>query len=133
MDNCTAKVGGMMSEESLYDKYGGFATVSTLVHKFYEKINATPDLEPYFENTDMERLIDHQTKFLCMVLGGPNEYKGRELKAAHKNLRITTPHFGIVADILQETLEEGGVEDKDVATIMGVVGGTKDDIVNESA
>lgn len=122
-----------MSNPSLYDKYGGFSTISALVQLFYHKIGNTPALDHYFENTDMAKLIDHQTKFLCMVLGGPNNYEGRQLAHAHKHLNISNEHFELVGSILKEALEEKGVEAADVETILGVVWGTRGDIVNEKA
>ena len=42
---------------SLFEKYGGFATVSTIVRQFYKDVVASPNLEGYFENVNMESLI----------------------------------------------------------------------------
>src|SRR5687767_612544 len=98
----------MPMAESLYDKYGGFATVSSLVQNFYNKVMASQSLEPYFASVDMARLMDHQVKFFCMVLGGPNNYTGRALRAAHSHLHITPAAFDEVAGLLKETLEEAG-------------------------
>lgn len=120
-----------MSEESLFHKYGGFTSVGSIVLAFYEKILDTDELLPYFQGIDMERLIGHQTDFLCMILGGPAHYSGRDLRAAHERLHITVPHFFIVADLLEEALEEAGVEDDDVEAIIKVVASTQKDIVIE--
>lgn len=117
--------------ESLFHKYGGFSTVGGIVLNFYEKVLDEEDLTPYFEGIDMERLIRHQTDFLCMILGGPANYSGRDLRAAHERLNIVSKDFFLVADLLEETLEEAGVEDEDVETIIKIVASTKGDIVNE--
>ena len=42
---------------------------------------------------------------------------------------ITEDAFSEVAELLEETLEDMSVEDDDIATIMGIVGGVKSDIV----
>jgi hemoglobin len=118
-----------VSNESLYDKYGGFSTVAKLVNDFYDKIGNTQELDIYFNGIEMSKLIDHQTKFLCSVLGGPEKYEGRELKAAHQRFNITAEHFDLVASLLKEALEDNNVEDSDVATIVNVVWGTKPEIV----
>ena len=76
-------------KETLYDKYGGFSAIATIVHDFYDRVVASDVLAGYFEDVDMERLISHQTQFLCKVLGGPDNYTGRSLKAAHRNLNIS--------------------------------------------
>lgn len=77
----------------------------------------------------MERIIDHQTKFIAHVLGGPAEYTGRELGAAHQSLRITGPAFDEVAEILQETIEDAGMEAEDVTKVMAIVAGARGSIV----
>jgi hemoglobin len=114
---------------TLYDKYGGFSGISPIVSNFYDKILKEDSLAGYFNNVDMERLIDHQTRFLCVALGGPAEYKGKQLKTAHTHLNITDGAFAKVAGILKEALEEAGVEPGDVTAILGIVASTKGDIV----
>ena len=115
--------------QSLFDKYGGFATVSKIVREFYSGVLRSPTLQPYFEGANIERIIDHQTKFIAHVLGGPAEYTGRELGATHQFLRITDSAFDEVAEILQDTLEDAGMEAEDVTTVMNIVEGTRGSIV----
>ncbi len=78
----------------------------------------------------MERIIDHQTKFIAHVLGGPAEYSGRELGTAHQSLRVTGTAFDEVAEILQETLEDAGMEAADVSSVMAIVAGARQTVVN---
>lgn len=66
--------------ESMYDKYGGFDTVSKIVHGLYEKIAASEILQPYFVGADMQRLTNHQTLFFSGIMGGPVSYEGNQLK-----------------------------------------------------
>ncbi len=114
---------------TLYDKYGGFATVNKLVQAFYGKVAESENLAPYFEGVDTQKLMDHQTKFFSDILGGPVKYTGRELKGAHAKLGITEDVFSEVAELLEETLEDMSIEDADIETIMEIVGGVKSDIV----
>ena len=115
--------------DTLFEKYGGFATIGDVVHSFYEKIMDTESLEHYFWDVDMNRLMAHQTDFLAMVLGGPSNYSGRSLKEAHRHLKITVEDFLTVAELLEEALEEAGMEDQDIEMVIGIVASTKDDIV----
>ncbi len=117
--------------QTLFDKYGGFATVSKIVREFYREVLQSPSLKHYFEGAQMERIIDHQTKFIAHVLGGPAEYTGRELGTAHGHLAITGAAFAEVAAILQETLEDAGMESDDVATVMGIVASARGSVVRE--
>jgi hemoglobin len=114
---------------TLYDKYGGFATVNKLVQVFYRKVSESENLAPYFEGVDIQKLMDHQTKFFSGILGGPVEYTGRELKGVHAKMGITEDAFSEVTELLEETLEDMSVENADIEVIMEIVGGVKSDIV----
>lgn len=115
--------------KTLFEKYGGFATVSSIVRQFYREVQASPVLQPYFRHVDMERLVHHQTLFISTLLGGSVQYTGREMQVAHAEHQISMPAFAEVADILQGVLEDAGVEPDDVRSIMGVVAGFEKDIV----
>ncbi|MEK6774661.1 MAG: group 1 truncated hemoglobin [Bdellovibrionota bacterium] len=114
---------------TLYDKYGGFTTITAVVHNFYDKIGQSKSLEPFFIDADMEKLMDHQTKFICMALGGPNNYNGKSMEIAHKKLKITNEAFTEVAGYLQDALEEAGMEDGDVKTVITLVGSMSNQII----
>ena len=118
---------------TLYDKYGGFATVNKLVQTFYGKVAESENLAPYFEGVDTQKLMDHQTKFFSEILGGPIEYTGRELKDVHAKMGITEDAFSEVAELLEETLEDMGVEEADFETIMEIVRGLKSNLVTLSS
>ena len=114
---------------TLFEKYGGFSSVSEIVRSFYRDVMQSPHLKPYFKNIDMANLIDHQTKFMSHAFGGPVTYNGRTLKTAHKDLKISQAAFDEVAEILQDALEDAGMEAEDVETVMSVIGQTVNDIV----
>jgi hemoglobin len=119
-----------MESKTLFEKYGGFVTISKIVSIFYDRVLAEESLAPFFEEVNMERLMHHQTQFIAMVMGAPaNQYKGRELSVAHHGLNITSQHFDLVAQILGEVLRDGGVEEADVQLMLGAVAGTRKDIV----
>ncbi|MEL7032118.1 MAG: group 1 truncated hemoglobin [Pseudomonadota bacterium] len=103
---------------SLFDKYGGFAAVNSIVIEFYNSVLDSDEVGPFFENTDMENLIDHQTKFISFLLGGPVSYPDAKLKAAHANLEIQANHFDSVKTLLGETLADFEVEAADIDVVL---------------
>lgn len=115
--------------ESLYEKYGGFATISAIVHDFYERVLDSEPLARFFVGVDMERLVEHQTAFFCKILSGPDNYTGRSLRGAHRGLGIDDQAFDEVATILGECLEDAGVEAADIATIGSVLESIRADVV----
>ena len=114
---------------SLFEKYGGFATVSKLVSDLYDELTEIPVTAPYFDTAELRALMDHQVKFLSQALGGPEQYSGRAMNAAHTGLQISEEAFVEVAKTAQMVLEDNGVEDDDVAHIMAILASLKDDIV----
>ncbi len=115
--------------DTLFDKYGGFETLSTIVSNFYDKILDSDTLKGYFENTNMERLMSHQTNFIAKALGGPDKYDGGDLAAVHADMGITTEEFMEVAELLEESLDEAEVDEEDIKAIISTVASLKDQIV----
>jgi hemoglobin len=97
-----------------FERCGGFATVRKVVSAFYDKVLDSPSLRRYFDGVDMRSLIDHQTKFIASVMGGPASYDDEQLRRAHARFAITKTDFLEVAALLREALEENGVDPADV-------------------
>ena len=100
--------------QSIFERYGGFASVSRVVMGFYEKVLDSPITSPYFANTNMKRLIDHQTKFIASMMGGPSSYTDEHLERVHAHLGITETAFYESASLLRETLEDFDFEEEDI-------------------
>ena len=117
---------------TIFERYGGFATIRKIVSDFYDRVLDEPDLEAFFINVDMPRMIDHQTKFISTITGGPANVSNEEIRRAHNRLKIQASHFNKVAVILEETLEDHGVQPEDVAYVMAEVGAREAFIVSSS-
>lgn len=117
---------------SIFERYGGFASVSRVVMDFYDKILDSPLTSSYFTGIDMKRLIDHQTKFIATVMGGPASYTDEQLERVHAHLGITEDAFVESMALLQETLEDFGFTDEDVQQVMDQMTRRKNFIVARS-
>ena len=95
----------------------------------YDALEVNEITAPYFEDSDIRALMDHQVKFLSQVLGGPQQYTGKAMTAAHTGMKISEQAFFEVANTVKDILEDNGVEDDDVAHIISILAGLKDDIV----
>ena len=116
--------------DAMYQAVGADAGLTVLVDTFYARLWSDPDLRPYFEGIERDRLKQHQRMFLTYVLGGgPDAYKGRPLAEAHQTLHITNAAFDQVAWHLRETLVELDVERPLISIIMGFVEGTRTSVV----
>lgn len=116
-------------ENTLLQKYGGVDTIRMIVGNFYSDILESKNLRPYFSHVDLSNLIEHQTNLLSHLLGGPNHYEGRDMELAHRHLSIKQDDFEEVAAILQDNLQDAGVEEGDIQVIMNIVAGYADQII----
>jgi hemoglobin len=104
--------------QSLFERYGGFGTVSKIVMSFYDQVLDSDVLADYFEDVEIERLIDHQTKFVASLMGGPASYTDDMLRQLHDHLDIDDAAFDEMAAIFEKTLTGAGLEPADVAQVV---------------
>jgi len=90
---------------NLFERIGGFARVRLIVSDFYDRILDSETLRGYFADIDVRRLIDHQTKFVSALMGGPVSFTDEHLARAHNHLGITPEEYQEMAEIFRETLE----------------------------
>lgn len=119
--------------QTLYEKYGGFKTISRVVMSFYEMALDSDEIGGYFEDIDMPRLIDHQTKFVSSLIGGPASFSDDRIEAVHKHLKISHDHFDEMADLFGQALAEHGMTDGDVKTALSAIEGKRSIIVARDA
>ncbi len=116
---------------TIFDRYGGFRKISRVVISFYEKMTTSPITKKYFDNINMKRLIDHQTKFISSMMGGPASYTNEHLERVHAHLGITEVAFMESVDLLKETLEDHDFDDPDIDSVEDEVMSRKNYIIKK--
>ena len=106
-------------EKSLFDKYGGFSAVSKIVLSLYDRLLEDDDVGPFFDDVDLPKLIDHQTKFVSSLMGGPASFSDDHIVRAHRQMEIGNHHFDRLKEILTGVLSDYHVEGADIDTIVG--------------
>lgn len=107
--------------QSIYEKYGGFAGISRVVLDFYDKVLDSDEIGDYFDGVDMKRLVDHQTKFIAYLTGGPADYSESRLQQVHAHLNISKDDFEEMKKLLTETLQQHNFTEADVKTVIGAI------------
>ncbi|MBR9909111.1 MAG: group 1 truncated hemoglobin [Gammaproteobacteria bacterium] len=115
---------------SVYEKIGGDAAVNAAVDIFYRKVLADDRISDFFDTVDMDAQHAKQKAFLTMAFGGPNSYTGKDMREAHKNMKLTDVHFGAVAENLVATLQELEVPQESIDEIVAICLSVKDDVLN---
>jgi hemoglobin len=112
------------SESSLYQRIGHAGGLLWLVNTLYLRVLADPLLMSYFkhlDDQDRQWLRWHMLTLLAVVTGGPSKYQGRDLHEAHADLHITEEAFDRLLWLMQETLQELGVQQEDEQAILAEV------------
>ena len=111
-----------------YVKYGSRLT-SGMAECFYDRVLVDPELAPFFEGIDVEKLREHLADFLTVLTGGPNLYKGRDHLAAHQGLKISEADFDRLMVHVAAVAKELDIEPEDIATVAEAIIGLKDQVV----
>jgi hemoglobin len=110
---------------TLYEKIGGFGTVSNIVLNFYGKVLESEAIAPYFAAVDMPRLIDHQTQFVCSLLGGPASFSDDQIRSVHRPVAISQEAFDHAVALFEESLKEAQFEPADIETAVKLFEGKR--------
>jgi hemoglobin len=108
----------MPQSDTMFERYGGLPFVSRFVLSFYDRVLECAELAPFFADVDMQRLVEHQAKFISSVMGGPASYSGAALRESHHHLQIDDHAFDQMIGLFRSVLEESAIADADVEVIM---------------
>jgi len=116
---------------SVYDDIGGEAAVNAAVDIFYRRVLADDRISRFFDSVDMAAQHAKQRAFLTVAFGGPNNYTGKDMRAAHQGMNLTEEHFGAVAECLVETLKELSVPEPQINAVVEIALSVKGDVLNQ--
>jgi hemoglobin len=103
---------------TIYERNGGFPAIRKLIADFYEAVLDSPKIGHHFEEVDMQRLMDHQTRFIAFLMGGPTTgYSDDHLARVHGRRGITHEEFDEMVELLTEAMEDHDFSADDVASV----------------
>lgn len=118
---------------SLYEELGGTEAIAAAVESFYRRMIGDDRVSHFFDDVDMDRQMSKQAAFLTMVLGGPHNYTGKDMREGHKHLvsrGLNDTHVDIVVEHLGATLRELGVAEEKVQRVADIANSVRDDVLN---
>ena len=122
-----------MSEvESLFERLGGAKGVAQLVEQMYSRVQQDPELAPFFEKVQMDRLVRMQFQFMASALDGPEQYTGAELTEIHRGRGITGHHFARFCRHFADAAEAAGASPRDIDDALGRLATYKDKITGDA-
>jgi hemoglobin len=115
---------------SIYMKLGAPAIADVIV-TFYKMMMGDPSTAHYFEDYDVEQIMSHQHAFLCVATGGPLDYIGRSIRAAHGQLGVSNDAFDRTMEHLGAALAGAGVPSEVHGSIMAKVEAFRSHVVTD--
>lgn len=114
-------------KEVLLDKLGGPSALKGAVYEFYGRLLEDEELAPFFAHTDMNKLREHQYRFMEIAFTAiPEDMDvAKYLSESHARLfekGLNAKHFDLVAGHLVNTLDHLGVKKDVIDEVVATVG-----------
>ena len=118
-------------EPTLYARLGGRPAIEAVVDDFVARVAADDRINHFFRRTDIPRFKGHLADQISEAAGGPYEYEGRTMKAAHRGMRVSDADFDALVEDLVKTLDKFEVPKKEQGELLAVLGPMRGDIVEK--
>jgi len=122
------------AKPSLYKRLGGREGIRQVVDDFVALLVADPRVSARFAHLkppDVERLKTNAADQLCEATGGPCSYLGRDMKTAHRGLKITEAEWDATVENLRRALDKHRVAPADQEELLALLAPMKADIVGQ--
>src|SRR5688572_12651122 len=122
------------AEPNLYKRLGGREGIRGVVDDFVAFLVADPRVSARFKDlkpADVERLKTNAADQVCEATGGPCSYLGKDMRTAHKDMKITEAEWDATVEDLVKALDKRGVPKKDQQELLGLLAPMKKDIVGQ--
>jgi hemoglobin len=123
-------------EKSLYERLGGKPAIQAVAGDLVDRILLDDRVNKWFAHaaSSPENTAAYKAKladFLCQGLGGPCQYTGHDMEAAHKGRGVTSDAFNAVVQDLIATLDKFKVPEKEKGELLKILASLKPVIVTK--
>ena len=117
---------------SLYERLGRAEGITRLVDKVMAAHLANPVVAPRFQNV---KDFDHTKKmacdFFCAGAGGPEQYGGKDMLAAHRGMNISEQEYLAVTDDIMGALQSEKIDPATQKDVLAILYALKGDIIRQ--
>jgi hemoglobin len=137
-------------KQTLFERLGGEQGITALVEDFTKRAMEDPRVNwqrkgvsrgGFFGRNEsaawsatpqnVATLKKHLVQFISLASGGPAQYDGKEIKAAHAGMHITNPEFDAAVGDLKAALDNMRIPDREQKELLAIVESTRPQIVTE--
>ncbi|MGH7305135.1 MAG: group I truncated hemoglobin [Candidatus Rokuibacteriota bacterium] len=119
---------------TLYKRLGGREGIALVVGDFVTSMAADSRVNTRFKDLkgpQVEKLKSNIADQICDATGGPCSYVGRDMKTAHRGMKITDAEWNATVENLVKALDKHKVDPKSRSELLGMLGPMKADIVGQ--
>lgn len=115
--------------ETLYERLGGEKGISAISRDIIANHMKNPKIMVRFQDTDTDKLHKFVVEFFSMGTGGPQNYSGKDMKAAHKAMNISEEEFVAVLDDALLALDKNNIAADAKNEVLGILYSLKAEVV----
>ena len=120
--------------KSLFERLGGKAAIEKVTDDFIAVVKDDKRINKFFagvmkDKKKAEALRNSIVDFMCKATGGDCEYKGKDMKEAHKNMKLKDADFDAFVEDLTKALDKNSVGQTEKDELLGALGGMRGDVV----
>lgn len=119
-------------QKTLYERLGGYDAIAAVASDLVSRLQQDPQLGRFWAHRgadgvkrELQLLID----YLCSCAGGPVYYRGRDMKLAHRGMRISESDWDVLLGHAGATFKKFAVPDAEQREVSAFVQSLKQDIV----
>ncbi len=105
-------------KKSLYERLGKRKGIKNFFTHLLPAHRANKKIAHLFKYSEDEVVIAHSTDFLVAGTGGPNKYKGRNMKNVHARLKITNADFLEAGGDVKRTMKKVGYGENEIQEVV---------------
>jgi hemoglobin len=89
--------------------FGERTGLGALATDFVARLAQDPRTAPFFAKANAPELATKLADQFCVVLGGPCQYQGADMKTAHDGMEIRKSDFNALVEVLQQSMDARSV------------------------
>ena len=117
--------------KSLYERIGGREKVKAIVEDIWNNNSKNPIVKDRFAGSDPSYVKKRVFEIFAVATGSTDvEYKGMDMKSAHKGMNISEMEFNAVVDDVLAACEMHKVAQQERNEVLAILWSVRKDIVN---
>ncbi len=116
--------------QTLYERLGGKDGVTSIANDMVDLHMQNPNLNARFKNSDVAALKATVRDFFAAGIGGPQEYKGKDMRAAHEGMNVSEQEMLAVFDDAMKALDRNGAGQREKDEVLAILYSLKDEILH---